>query len=267
MPSEGKRKSDDRCRERSGWCKDDKSRKRSCSRSPGTGHRDTKRRSSKHGVLSDSRRLSCRLFIGNLPKGTRKADLVEFFNHMLRKSGICQGPADPVEDCYVVRDQFAFIQCRTVEEMTVALSFNGCNFNGNSLKIERPLGQKESAGMYKAKPFRGGVLINPWATTPDPSTKESHTLWIWNIPIGVLGEKVAEFFNNLMIISGFAKGPGESVVNCRVTLGKEYCTLENQKNPNQLGYIQMQYLKTVNQKNYQSQIQLCRLRRRKLPHK
>ncbi|VUZ57072.1 unnamed protein product [Hymenolepis diminuta] len=88
---------------------------------------------------SNSTRQARRLYIGSIPLGITPETMVAFFNTELRSRCLCQSVGDPVVCAQVNSERhFAFIELRSVEETTAALSLDGVNCLGSTLRIRRP---------------------------------------------------------------------------------------------------------------------------------
>ena len=63
---------------------------------------------------------------------------MDFFNaQMCLGGGVTQAPGNPVLAVQINQDKnFAFLEFRSVDEMTQAMAFDGIIFQGQSLKIE-----------------------------------------------------------------------------------------------------------------------------------
>ena len=62
---------------------------------------------------------------------------MDFFNAQMRLGGLTQAPGNPVLAVQINQDKnFAFLEFRSVDEMTQAMAFDGIIFQGQSLKIE-----------------------------------------------------------------------------------------------------------------------------------
>lgn len=89
--------------------------------------------------LLNSTRQARRLYIGSIPLGINSEAMVAFFNSELQSRGLCQSAGDPVVCAQVNSERhFAFIELRSVEETTAALSLDGVNCLGSTLRIRRP---------------------------------------------------------------------------------------------------------------------------------
>ncbi|VDD82054.1 unnamed protein product [Mesocestoides corti] len=87
----------------------------------------------------NSTRQARRLYIGSIPLGITSETMVTFFNAELQTRGLCQSVGEPVVCAQVNSERhFAFIELRSVEETTAALSLDGINCLGSTLRIRRP---------------------------------------------------------------------------------------------------------------------------------
>ena len=77
--------------------------------------------------------------MGNLPFGFNEAEMIDFFNQQMHLNGLAQAEGNPILACQINRDKnFAFLECRSIDETTNAMAFDGINFKGQSLKLRRP---------------------------------------------------------------------------------------------------------------------------------
>ncbi len=88
---------------------------------------------------ANTTRQARRLYIGSIPLGITSETMVAFFNAELRARGLCQSIGEPVVCAQVNSERhFAFIELRSVEETTAALTLDGINCLGSTLRIRRP---------------------------------------------------------------------------------------------------------------------------------
>lgn len=84
-------------------------------------------------------RQARRMYVGNLPFGTREQDVMDFFNHQMRKAGLTMAEGNPVISVQINTEKaFAFVEMRSVDETSKAMGFDSLDFNGQLLKIRRP---------------------------------------------------------------------------------------------------------------------------------
>ena len=90
-------------------------------------------------VGSSITRQARRIYVGNLPFGFNEAEMIDFFNQQMHLNGLAQAEGNPILACHINRDKnFAFLECRSIDETTTAMAFDGINFKGQSLKLRRP---------------------------------------------------------------------------------------------------------------------------------
>jgi len=90
-------------------------------------------------VGSSITRQARRIYVGNLPFGFNEAEMIDFFNQQMHLNGLAQAEGNPILACQINRDKnFAFLECRSIDETTNAMAFDGINFKGQSLKLRRP---------------------------------------------------------------------------------------------------------------------------------
>lgn len=145
---------------------------------------DAKRKAtSSTGIVT---RQARRIYVGNLPFGSRESDIVRFFNEQMRLAGLTSAEGDPVISCQINTDKnFAFVEMRSVGETTKAMSFDGLDFNGQSLKIRRPHDFQPVVGVsdeFNPAAFSGTVSN----IVPD----SQHKLFIGALPNHLTEEQV-----------------------------------------------------------------------------
>ena len=90
-------------------------------------------------VGSSVTRQARRIYVGNIPFGFNEQEMIDFFNQQMHLSGLAQAEGNPILACQINRDKnFAFLECRSIDETTQAMAFDGINFKGQSLKLRRP---------------------------------------------------------------------------------------------------------------------------------
>ena len=78
--------------------------------------------------------------------------MIDFFNQQMHLSGLAQAEGNPILACHINRDKnFAFLECRSIDETTQAMAFDGINFKGQSLKLRRP---------HDYQPIPGGGMVD-----------------------------------------------------------------------------------------------------------
>jgi len=92
-------------------------------------------------------RQARRIYVGNIPFGFNEQEMIDFFNQQMHLNGLAQAEGNPILACQVNRDKnFAFLECRSIDETTQAMAFDGINFKGQSLKLRRPLNYQPVPG-------------------------------------------------------------------------------------------------------------------------
>jgi len=91
------------------------------------------------GALSQATRQARRLYVGGILPGTREDDVRVFFNRAMATANLNHEPGDSVVSVYLNHEKkFGFVEFRTTGEATAAMSLDGINFHGQSLKVRRP---------------------------------------------------------------------------------------------------------------------------------
>jgi len=92
-------------------------------------------------------RQARRVYVGNIPFGFTEQEMIDFFNQQMHLHGLAQAEGNPILACQVNRDKnFAFLECRSIDETTQCMAFDGINFKGQSLKLRRPLNYQPVPG-------------------------------------------------------------------------------------------------------------------------
>ena len=90
-------------------------------------------------AMGGADRQSRRLYIGNITYEASEANLCAFFNAKMRELKLTSGDSEPCLGAQVNPDKgYAFLEFRTPDEATNAMSFDGIVFQSQSLKIRRP---------------------------------------------------------------------------------------------------------------------------------
>lgn len=84
-------------------------------------------------------RQARRLYVGNIPFSFSDNEMIDFFQTNMTERGLLSQPGCPVLNCQInTNKNFAFIEFRTVEEASWAISLDGILCKGQPLKIRRP---------------------------------------------------------------------------------------------------------------------------------
>lgn len=81
-----------------------------------------------------------RVYVGGLPPTATEQSISTFFSYALAAiGGNCAGPGNCVVNVYINREKnFAFVEFRTVEETSNAMSLDGIMFEGVAVRVRRP---------------------------------------------------------------------------------------------------------------------------------
>ncbi|XP_076894371.1 splicing factor U2af large subunit A-like [Bidens hawaiensis] len=97
-----------------------------------------------YGILTNAAiqatRHARRVYVGSLPPIANEQTLATFFSHaMAAIGGNTAGPGDAVVNVYINHEKkFAFVEMRSVEEASNAISLDGIVFEGVRVKVRRP---------------------------------------------------------------------------------------------------------------------------------
>jgi RNA recognition motif-containing protein len=117
-----------------------------------------------------------RVYVGNIQFGFQEQEMTDFFNQQMHLHGLAQAEGNPILACQVNRDNnFAFLECRSIDETTQCLAFDGINFKGQTLKLRRPLNYQpvpQNSGLSNIDSSNVGVLSGVVSTAvPDSPNK------------------------------------------------------------------------------------------------
>lgn len=80
-------------------------------------------------VGSTITRQARRLYVGNIPFGCTEQEMIDYFNVQMHACAFAQAQGNPVLACQINMDKnFAFLEFRSIDETTAAMSFDGINF-------------------------------------------------------------------------------------------------------------------------------------------
>ncbi|XP_074591495.1 splicing factor U2af large subunit A-like [Curcuma longa] len=91
-------------------------------------------------VAQQATRHARRIYVGGLPPMANEQTIATFFSHIMSAiGGNSAGPGDAVVNVYINHEKkFAFVEMRSVEEASNAMSLDGIIFEGVSVKVRRP---------------------------------------------------------------------------------------------------------------------------------
>jgi len=148
-------------------------------------------------------RQARRIYVGNIPFGFNEQDMIDFFNQQMHLNGLAQAEGNPILACQVNRDKnFAFLECRSIDETTQAMAFDGINFQGQSLKLRRPLNYQPvpgNSGLENNSNVPGGMPGVVSTVVPDSPNK----LFIGGIPNYLNEDQVKELLTSFGALKAF----------------------------------------------------------------
>jgi len=197
--------------------------------------------SSTSGAAAQLSRKARRLHVGNLPLGVGLTGrtLAEFINRVMQAANLQSAPGDCVIDVFMSSEgKFAFVEFRTVDEANNAMSLDGIQLHGQSLRIARPSDyvpppsqETITATMMSASNVPGmegmsgaGFLAAAAATTGGLTgaeqsamqlTRKARRIHVGNLPlsIGLTAPKLAEFVSAAMAAVNLTVRPGNCVID------------------------------------------------------
>ncbi|XP_057341099.1 splicing factor U2AF 50 kDa subunit-like [Microplitis mediator] len=135
-------------------------------------------------------RQARRLYVGNIPFGVSEKDMMEFFNKQMHLNGLAQAEGNPVLTCQInVEKNFAFLEFRSIDETTLAMSFDGIFYAEQCLKIKRPHDYQAIPGVsdYQSK----------------DAMESPHKLFIGGLPTYFTEEQVKALLENFGGLQAF----------------------------------------------------------------
>ncbi|XP_061339573.1 splicing factor U2af large subunit B-like isoform X6 [Gastrolobium bilobum] len=91
-------------------------------------------------MTQQATRHARRVYVGGLPPTANEQSVATFFSQVMAKiGGNTAGPGDAVVNVYINHDKkFAFVEMRSVEEASNAMTLDGIIFEGAPVKVRRP---------------------------------------------------------------------------------------------------------------------------------
>lgn len=153
-------------------------------------------------------RQARRLYVGNIPFSTTDDDMMAFFNEQINRLNGTQGiDGNAVLTCQTNLDKnFAFLEFRSMDEATQAISFDGISYRGQTLKIRRPHDYHPVASISTAEvvEITKGSIINVRNTPISPVVPDSpHKIYIGGLPTCLNEEQVKELLVTFGHLRGF----------------------------------------------------------------
>ncbi|UZJ55836.1 hypothetical protein CBS101457_005156 [Exobasidium rhododendri] len=147
---------------------------------------------------NQNNRQSRRLYVGNIGFDSNEHNLCAYFNQKMKEMNfITEDHGDPAIAAQVNPEKgYAFVEFRSIEEATNAMSFDGIVFQGASLKIRRP---KDYAGPDVNPPAAIHVPGVISTNVPDGPNK----IYIGGLPTYLNEEQVIELLKSFGELRSF----------------------------------------------------------------
>jgi len=147
---------------------------------------------------NQNNRQSRRLYIGNIGYEANEQNLCAFFNQKMKEMNFAtEDHGDPAISAQVNPEKgYAFVEFRSIDEATKAMSFDGIVFHGTSLKIRRP---KDYAGPDVNPPQALHVPGVISTNVPDGPNK----IYIGGLPTYLNEEQVIELLKSFGELRSF----------------------------------------------------------------
>lgn len=127
------------------------------------------------------------LYVGNIPFGVTEETMMDFFNTQMHLGGVAQGSGNPILAVQVNQEKnFAFLEFRSLDETTQAMTFDGIIFQGQSLKIHRPHDYQPLPRMSE----NPSVYVPGVVSTEVPDS--THKLFIGSLPNYMKEDQIKE---------------------------------------------------------------------------
>jgi len=154
-------------------------------------------------VGSSVTRQARRIYVGNIPFGFSEQEMIDLFNQQMHLAGLAQAEGNPILACHINRDKnFAFLECRSIDETTAAMAFDGISFKGQSLKLRRPHDYQPIPGAAGLGGGGGGGAFLPGVVStvvPDSAQK----LFIGGLPNYLNEDQVKELLASFGQLKAF----------------------------------------------------------------
>merc|ERR1719516_124405 len=176
-------------------------------------------------VGSSVTRQARRIYVGNIPFGVSEQEMIDLFNQQMHLAGLAQAEGNPILACQINRDKnFAFLECRSIDETTQCMAFDGINFKGQSLKLRRPHDYQPipgAAGLGGGGPVGIGGLVPGVVSTVVPDSE--HKMFIGGLPNYLNEDQVKELLSSFGQLKAF-----NLVKDVTTSLSKGYAFAEYQ---------------------------------------
>jgi splicing factor U2AF subunit len=91
------------------------------------------------GINPQIQRQQRKIYVGNLPRDITELELLEFFNTAMLNANFNESEGSPCVSASInIEKNFAFVEFRTPEEASRAMSFDGITLRGIALRVRRP---------------------------------------------------------------------------------------------------------------------------------
>ncbi|KAJ3262265.1 hypothetical protein HK103_002678 [Boothiomyces macroporosus] len=157
-------------------------------------------------VDTSAGRSQKKLYFGDLPPDVTEEQVVEWVNSSYEKMGLEKGEGRPALNCKFEKNkEHCHVEFRTVDETTTALSLDGVEFKGKTIKVRRP---KDYVPGQEDPNYVPGVVSNVVADT-------MFKVFIGGLPTYVTDDQVMELltpfgelksFNLVKDSNGVSKG-------------------------------------------------------------
>ncbi|XP_030387467.1 splicing factor U2AF 50 kDa subunit isoform X2 [Scaptodrosophila lebanonensis] len=149
-------------------------------------------------------RQARRLYVGNIPFGVTEQEMIAFFNQQILALGLGhEGNGGSVLTCQTnLEKNFAFLEFRSMEEATLAMSFDGIQFRGQILKIRRPHDYHPVASVSNVATTTVPTPVDPnGISTVVPDSP--HKIYVGGLPTCLNEQQIKELLLSFGQLRGF----------------------------------------------------------------
>lgn len=137
-------------------------------------------------------RQARRLYVGNIPFNVTENEIIDFFQFNM----ISTQPGSPVLACQINLDKnFAFVEFRSVEETTNAISLDGTLCKGQPLKIRRPHDYQPVAGSDNAPAPTESLGVGAPGSISTIVADSPNKIYIGGLPTNMTDDQVKDILS------------------------------------------------------------------------
>ncbi|XP_011013810.1 PREDICTED: splicing factor U2af large subunit A-like isoform X2 [Populus euphratica] len=161
-----------------------------------------------HTMTQQATRHARRVYVGGLPPLANEQTIATFFSHVMTSiGGNAAGPGDAVVNVYINHEKkFAFVEMRTVEEASNAMTLDGIIFEGVAVRVRRPTDYNPSLAATLG-PSQPSPLLNLAAVGLVPGTisgaEGPDRVFVGGLPYYFTESQIRELLESFGPLRGF----------------------------------------------------------------